>query len=314
MEQQMEWNVMPVGYNARGAGQLIEQLMGQERVLLIDTRKKPTSIRPEWRQGALRTKYGNRYRWAGQYLGNANFDNGGPIEIVDPATGLRGLRMYLSEGYRLIILCGCHDYARCHRQVIVEMLCASTPGVRVMEPELPAAGKKRFMQTEWEPQEGKLCCLSIKQPYCNAIIEGRKCIELRPWGTSYRGLIAIHAGLECVGGITLGKPASKSQIREMLDEITRLGCPSQKMRDYPTGAIIGVARLVQCRRFVSQQEYESLRPAHLGSTEWDERDYGWHFVDVVKLPEPIKTRGYLGLFGVDREPLEDVLRQFAEVE
>lgn len=124
--------------------------------------------------------------------------------------------------------------------------------------------------------------------------------------------VAIHAGLECVGGITLGKPADKSQIREMLDEITRLGCPSQKMRDYPTGAIIGLARLVQCRRFANEDEYESLRPAHLGSQEWDAKEFGWHFVDVVKLPEPIKTRGYLGLFGVDHELLEDVLQQHGE--
>jgi hypothetical protein len=136
IQQQLEWNVMPIGYNARGAGQLIEQLMGQERVLLIDTRKKPTSIRPEWRRGALRTKYGDRYRWAGEYLGNANFDNGGPIEIVDPETGLRGLRMYLSEGYRLILLCACASYEKCHRRTIIEMLCATTPGIRVMESDL----------------------------------------------------------------------------------------------------------------------------------------------------------------------------------
>lgn len=311
IEQQQEWNVMPIGYNARGAGQLIEQIMGQERVLLIDTRKKPTSIRPEWRQGSLRTKYGNRYRWAGQYLGNANFDNGGPISIADPETGLRGLRMYLSEGYRLVLLCGCHDYARCHRKVIVEMLCASTPGVRVMEPELPAGPGNAFMQREWIEQEGKICCLSVAQPFATGIIEGRKAIELRSWGTSYRGIVAIHAGSKWYGGLQVGKAADMGQIQAAKAAVTRLGT-STRVGDYPTSAIIGIARLVQCRRFVDEDEHAALRPAHLGSAEWDEREYGWHFVDVVKLKEPIKTRGYLGLFGVDREPLESVLRQFGE--
>lgn len=312
IQQQLEWNVTHIGYNARGATQALDELMSQERVLLIDTRKKPTSIRPEWRQGALRTKYGDRYRWAGQYLGNANFDNGGPISIVDPETGLRGLRMYLAEGYRLILLCACADVTSCHRQTIVQMLCASTPGVRVMEPELPEAGQgNSFMQREWVEQEGKVCCLSVAQPFASAIVEGRKCIELRSWGTGYRGIIAIHAGAKWYGGLQVGKLADLSQIQTAKAAVARLGT-STRVGDYPTSAIIGVARLVQCRRFTSQEEYESLRPAHLGSQEWDAKEFGWHFVDVVKLREPIKTRGYLGLFGVDREPLEEALRQFAE--
>ncbi len=134
MMQQQEWNVTTLGYNPRGAAQTLEALMAGERVLLIDTRKTPWSQRPEWRQAALCKKYGKRYRWAGKYLGNANHANGGPIRVVDHVTGLRGLRMYLSEGYRLVLLCACSDYERCHRKVITQMLCATTPGVCVMEP------------------------------------------------------------------------------------------------------------------------------------------------------------------------------------
>lgn len=312
IEQQLEWNVCPVGYNARGTDKLIDQLMSQERVLLIDTRKSPRSNRPEWMKEALEKKYGSRYRYAGRYLGNRNFANSGPIEIVDPATGLRGLRMYLSEGYRLILLCACREFSECHRRTIVEMLCASTPGVRVMEPDLPAAGSgNSFMQKEWTPQEGKICSLSIQQPFASAITEGKKSIELRGWGTDYRGIMAIHAGAKWYGGLQIGRAADAGQIQAAKEAVRRLKT-STRVGDYPTSAIIGVARLVQCRCFASEDEYESLRPAHKGSQEWDERDYGWHFVDVVKLPEPIKARGYLGLFGVDREPLEGFLREVGE--
>lgn len=51
-----------------------------------------------------------------------------------------------------------------------------------------------YMQKEWEPQEGKIPCLSISQPFASAIILGKKKIELRTWGTHYRGPIALHAG------------------------------------------------------------------------------------------------------------------------
>ena len=215
IQQQLEWNVCPLGYNARGAGKALNELMSGQKVLLIDTRKTPWSDREEWRRETLAAKYGKRYRYAGHVLGNRNYNNGGPIDIVDPATGLRGLRMYLSEGYRLVVLCGCYDYARCHRKTIIEMLCASTPGVRVMEPDLPSGGNA-FMQREWTEQPSKIACISIQQPFAQAIIEGKKCIELRGWGTSYRGIITIHAGSKWYGGLQVGKSATPEQIQAEL--------------------------------------------------------------------------------------------------
>ena len=79
----------------------------------------------------------------------------------------------------------------------------------------------------------------------------------------------------------------------------RLGT-SREVSDYPTGAVIGMARLVACRRFTSAEEYEMLREKHKGSQEWDAREYGWKFIEVVELAEPVKVRGYLGLFGVEK--------------
>jgi hypothetical protein len=40
----------------------------------------------------------------------------------------------------------------------------------------------------------KLRCLSIAQPYANAILTGQKYEVYRTWRTRYRGLLAIHAG------------------------------------------------------------------------------------------------------------------------
>jgi uncharacterized protein (DUF488 family) len=130
------WNVTTLGYNAHGAAQALDQLLQDHRVLLIDTRYSPRSVRPAWRQGALKEKYGARYHWAGAYLGNLNY-RGGPIQIADSATGIKGLCQYLGEGYRLVLLCACPDYASCHRKTIVEMLCAALPGVHVLQSPEP---------------------------------------------------------------------------------------------------------------------------------------------------------------------------------
>lgn len=139
MNEQLEtlWNVTTLGYNARGSAQALDTLMSEERVLLIDTRLKPWSYNPEWRQGALAKKYGKQYHYAGQFLGNEHYNQPEKgIKIADPDTGLRGLRQYLSEGYRLVLLCACNQYASCHRKTIIEMLCAiSTPGVIAVQPE-----------------------------------------------------------------------------------------------------------------------------------------------------------------------------------
>ena len=301
--QQPDWNVLPFGYSTPQAQERLAILMEDERTILVDIRYSTKSVRkPEWSGEALQQRYGNRYLWI-RDLGNENFFNGGDIKIHDKDQGIPRLMKGIERGYKLIMLCTCQRYDTCHRRTVVEMLCSQMPGVKVMRPELPAGeGGNAYMQREWTEQPGKIACLSIAQPFCSGIIEGKKSIELRTWGTHYRGIIALHAGSKWYGGVDLSKStfrAEAHQIRAIREAVQRLGT-SREIADYPTGSIIGMARLVQCRRFVSLEEYESLRPAHQGSTEWDERDYGWWFEDVVKLEEPVKVRGYLGLFGVDR--------------
>ena len=134
VKERSQRKVYPIGYSMDGARQYIEQLMAQPQMLLIDTRFSPKSRYAEWREGALRAKYGARYRWAGAYLGNVNFQ-GGPIQLVDPEEGLRGLRMYLNEGHDLILLCQCSSYHTCHRKAIVDLLVERT-SVEVVQPEL----------------------------------------------------------------------------------------------------------------------------------------------------------------------------------
>jgi hypothetical protein len=36
-------------------------------------------------------------------------------------------------------------------------------------------------------------CLSLKQPYAELLISGKKTIELRSWDTKFRGEFLVHA-------------------------------------------------------------------------------------------------------------------------
>ena len=36
-------------------------------------------------------------------------------------------------------------------------------------------------------------CLSLKQPFAELVVSGRKTIELRMWNTRYRGEFLVHA-------------------------------------------------------------------------------------------------------------------------
>jgi len=113
--------VYPIGYSALGAQERIDALLDQPMTLLIDTRISPKSWNAAWRKEELQAKYGDKYKWAGKFLGNKGL-NTGRIEIANPVLGIKGLMRYLSEDYDLVILCQCREFLNCHRSEIVRLL------------------------------------------------------------------------------------------------------------------------------------------------------------------------------------------------
>src|SRR5258708_17843677 len=181
--------VYPCGY-ARNAIVIKHLMQDNPRLVMIDTRSKAWSQMPAWRGYALKATYGERYRWAGQCLGNLNYNNSGPICIADLTVGLRGLCHWLQHKYDLLLLCGCSDYDQCHLKTIVTTLLEQRPEIEVVFPEqltLP----------------GHIKCLSIRQPWAWIITHPTevaacgiepKDIENRDWCPRYRGPLLIHAG------------------------------------------------------------------------------------------------------------------------
>lgn len=121
-----------------------------------------------------------------------------------------------------------------------------------------------------------LVALSIKQPWAELILLGRKTIEVRSWSTDYRGLLALHTGK---------KPASDALVRFPDIDASYLG------------GFVGVAELVNVERF-TQVSWSRLRTGHLVPGPMPAEAFGWHFQNARRLRRPISANGSLGLFPV----------------
>lgn len=113
--------------------------------------------------------------------------------------------------------------------------------------------------------------LSLKQPFAELILQGRKKIELRKWNTNFRGEFLIHASKN---------PDLKS--------MNIFG-----FKSLPCGMIVGKAKLVSVKHYSSKEEHDKDKNLHLASSEWG--DYGF----VLENPErikPILVKGQLNFW------------------
>ncbi|MBC2868652.1 hypothetical protein H1R13_27910 [Streptomyces mexicanus] len=121
--------------------------------------------------------------------------------------------------------------------------------------------------------------ITIKQPWTACILAGAKTIENRPRLWPWRGWVLLHAG----------KSIDRPALRLPLVARTIRG------RELTTGAVIGMARLVDCH-----QDPDGSPPC----SEWAHPG-AWHLVleDVQELPLPVPAAGQLGPW----KPTEDLL-------
>ena len=142
--------------------------------------------------------------------------------------------------------------------------------------------------------------ITICQPYAHLIMRGEKRVENRTWPTSYRGLIAIHAGksrqwLDC-------------EADEDQDWTYRI-----KIADMAFGAVVAVARLVDCLTIDSIEagkhdtQYPWLREHEHTSGPWC-----W-ILDAVSPVGPWPWRGAQGLYDIDDEELDRVANRIIGV-
>src|SRR6476660_2955997 len=85
-------------------------------------------------------------------------------------------------------------------------------------------------------------CLSLKQPYAELLVSGKKTIELRNWNTTFRGKFLIHA--------------SKNVDKERSES---LGIDYKMLT---SGAIIGTAILYDVKQYKNKAQLEKDENKH----------------------------------------------------
>ena len=113
--------------------------------------------------------------------------------------------------------------------------------------------------------------LSIKQPFAELILQGRKKIELRKWKTNFRGEFLIHAP----------KIPDKKAMKAF--GFTSLPC----------GCIVGKANLINVKKYNDKEEHRKDKKFHLASDFWG--NYGFILNDIKRVKET-SYKGKLGFW------------------
>lgn len=114
--------------------------------------------------------------------------------------------------------------------------------------------------------------LSLKQPFAELVVSGKKTIELRKWNTKFRGEFLIHA--------------SKTPDKESMKSFGFV--------ELPLGAIVGKAKLVDVKGYKTREEHLKDKDKHLANSFWG--DFGFVLEDVQKFEKPIPAKGNLNFW------------------
>lgn len=114
--------------------------------------------------------------------------------------------------------------------------------------------------------------LSLKQPYAELILQGKKKIELRKWNTKFRGEFLIHA--------------AKVPDAEAMKKFG--------FKELQSGGIVGKANLTEVKHYENEEDHKTDKNLHLADFFYG--NYGFILKDVQRLPF-VSCKGNLGFWG-----------------
>ncbi|MEX3954171.1 ASCH domain-containing protein [Paraburkholderia sp. EG287B] len=124
--------------------------------------------------------------------------------------------------------------------------------------------------------------LSVRQPWAELILSGRKSMEIRTWSTEYRGPVWLHTGQK-------RDPALEQQFGIEVPFV---------------GGFIGQIYIASVIR-LDLDRWTRWRERHLVDGPMPTDAYGWVLRDPLRFARPIRAPGELRLFypssAVDRE-------------
>ncbi len=113
--------------------------------------------------------------------------------------------------------------------------------------------------------------LTLKQPFAELVVSGRKKIELRKWNTKFRGQFLIHA--------------SKTNDA---DSMKKFG-----FNKLPIGCIVGKAILKEVKFYSSKEDFSKDQNLHLASADFG--NYGFILENAERINE-IPYKGKLNFW------------------
>ena len=125
-----------------------------------------------------------------------------------------------------------------------------------------------------------LKCLSLRQPYADLVVTGRKTIETRKWNTNFRRKFLVHASK------TIDKESAAS---------FNIDC-SKAIK----GAAIGLAFLYDVKKYTNSEDFLADKEKHFG-LRFSKPKYGFLLRGANKLNKSVPMIGRLGFFDVYQE-------------
>jgi len=117
----------------------------------------------------------------------------------------------------------------------------------------------------------KIKVLSLKQPWAELILQGKKKIEIRKWNTKFRGKFLIHAS------------KNPDEIAMKKFGFNNLSC----------GFIVGEAELIDVKNYKDKNEFKEDKLLHLADESFGH--YGFMLKNVKRV-KSIPTKGNLGFW------------------
>jgi len=114
-----------------------------------------------------------------------------------------------------------------------------------------------------------LKALSVRQPWASLIAHGHKTLEIRTWGTAYRGDLLICSAAR-------------------RDEINYSHTIFMGPHDWPTGVAMAIVTLADVRWMTADDEQAACHPWYQNAKVW--------VLKNPRLVEPRPVTGRLGLF------------------
>jgi hypothetical protein len=131
--------------------------------------------------------------------------------------------------------------------------------------------------------------LSLWQPWASLWCSKRKVHETRHWRCSHRGWLLVHAGKHFEKTFELDDP-----LRLILDD--EFG--GDWAKDLPTGALIGMVNVVDCRPTQTPFGDAAASDDDRECGDFSARRFAWKRDDYRLFDQPIRYRGAQGFFSV----------------